>query len=359
MAAAPGRAGVALSERLFREPYRFDFFQAVRLLERILAGREPVGRDAALEREVVRFRAHSSLSFPSAAIADLRWVDRPDTPGEAPPEMSVPFHGLTGPTGVLPQHYTMSLLSRTRAKDFSLRNFFDLFNHRVVSLYFRAWEKYRLPVVFEQARRDPSGEPDPVTRGIFCLTGMGTDGLRQKPRLNVDPAALLYYSGLFAQRIRPGVSLEQMLDDYFGVPIRVLPLQGRWLNLEEADRARMPAAGRRKAATNQPGYGMVVGRRVWDVQSQFRIQVGPLDYAQFRRLMPDGDGLAPLCKMARLYAGPDLDFDVQPLLKAEAVPRLRLTTRGEDRGRLGWNTWLHGKPFPAAADQAIFARGPK
>jgi type VI secretion system protein ImpH len=357
MAATPGRAGIALSERLFREPHRFDFFQAVRLLERILAPREPVGHDSALDREIVRFRAHASISFPASAIADLRWVDRPDAPGEVPPEMAVSFHGLTGPTGVMPQHYTMSVLSRNRAKDFSPRDFFDLFNHRVVSLYFRAWEKYRLPVRFEQARRDPSGEPDPVTRGVFCLTGMGTDGLR--PRLEIDEAAMLYYSGLFAQRIRPGASLEQMLEDFFHMPIRVLQMQGRWLNLEMADRARMPSAGQRKAATNQPGYGMVIGRRIWDVQSQFRIQVGPLDYDQFQRLMPDGDGLKPLCRMARQFAGPDLDFDVQPLLKADAVPKLRLSARGEDRGRLGWNTWLHGKPLSTPAGQAVFARGPK
>jgi type VI secretion system protein ImpH len=357
MAAAPGRAGVALSERLFREPYKFDFFQAVRLLERILVGRESVGRDAAVDREVVRFRAHASLSFPASSVADLKWVERPDQTGETPPEMAVAFHGLTGPAGVLPQHYTMMLLARNRAKDFSVRDFFDLFNHRLVSLYFRAWEKYRLPVQFERARRDPAGEPDPVTRGVYCLTGMGTDGLL--PRLKVDPAAVLYYSGMFAHRVRPAVSLEEMLEDFFEMPIRVLQLQGRWLNLELADRARMPAAGRRKAATNQPGYGMVVGRRVWDVQSQFRVRVGPLTYDQFRRLMPDGDGLQPLCRMVRQFAGPDLDFDVQPVLMPEAVPPTQLSTRGDNRSRLGWNTWMSSKPFTQPVGDAVFARGPK
>src|SRR5262249_44319758 len=157
-----------------------------------------------------------------------------------------------------------------------------------------------------RAKRDPSGEPDPVTRGLYCLTGMGTDGLR--PKLDVDEASQLFYSGLFSQRIRPAIALEQLLEDFFTLPIRVLQMQGRWLNLEPADRGRMPPAGQRKGPTNRPGYGMVIGRRVWDVQSQFRIQVGPLDYAEFRRLMPDGDGLKPLCRMARLYVGPDLDF---------------------------------------------------
>jgi type VI secretion system protein ImpH len=357
MAAASGRARVALSEQLFREPHRFDFFQAVRLLERILPDRDPVGRDAAVDHEIVRFRALPSLSFPASAVADLQWVTRAEGGGAVPPEMAVEFHGLTVPNGVLPQHYTMLLLSLMRAKDFSIRDFFDLFNHRVVSLYFRAWEKYRLPVQYERARRDPAGEPDPVTRGVYCLSGMGTDGLL--PRLEIDAAAMLYYSGLFAHRVRPAVSLERMLEDFFNMPICVLQLQGRWLTLEMTDRARLPGAGQRKAATNQPGYGMVIGRRIWDVQSQFRIRVGPLDYDQFQRLMPDGDGLKPLCRMARQFAGPDLVFDVQPVLKAESVPRLRLTLRGADRPQLGWNTWVHGKPFPAPADQAVFARGPK
>ncbi|MFL5342351.1 MAG: type VI secretion system baseplate subunit TssG [Gemmataceae bacterium] len=344
MAAAAGRKGPALIEQLFHEPHRFDFFQAVRLLERASAGREPVGGDAHPEREAVRFRAWPSLTFPTAAVAGLER-------GE-PAELTVGFLGLTGSAGVLPHHYTALLLTRLRARDFSLRDFLDLFNNRLAALYYRAWEKYRLPAVFERSRRRTLAEPDPVTKSLFCVTGLGTEGLRS--RLEVDPAAVLYYGGLFARGPRPAVSLECMLEDYFGVPVRVLQLQGQWLNLEEADRGRLPPAGRAKGETNVLGRSLVVGRRVWDVQSKFRVRVGPLSYAQFRRLMPDGDALRPLARLTKLYAGSDLDFDVQPLLHGEEVPPLRLSAAAAEKPRLGWNTWLRQRPFVRPAGDAVF-----
>ena len=85
------------------------------------------------------------------------------------------FLGLTGPSGALPRHYTELLLQRIREKDFSLRDFLDLFNHRLISLFYRAWEKYNWPVAYERSQLDnPGGEPDPVTRSVYCLVGMGT-----------------------------------------------------------------------------------------------------------------------------------------------------------------------------------------
>jgi len=378
-----------LSDRLLHEPYRFDFFQAVRLLERI--AREwaaadprrpcqPVGRDSLPAKEAVRFRALPSLAFPSSPVAQVRSspplrAAAGSAAVELPMEVVVTFLGLLGANGVMPHHYTALVLRRIREKDTSLRDFLDLFQHRLVSLFYRSWEKYRLPFAYErfQADRKPEAvardapqpeavapalrgggarkRDDPVSWGLYCFVGLGTDGLRG--RLKIPDEAFLYYSGLFAHQPRNPSSLEEMLRDYFGVPIDVLPLQGQWLLLGVEDTSRMAGQGGRGGRNNRVGVNLIVGRRVWEVQSKFRLRVGPLTYAEFRQLMPSGDGLRPLCEMTRMYAGPELDFDVQPVLKAPEVPRCQLSSRGE-RSRLGWNTWVHARPMSRDADDAVF-----
>jgi type VI secretion system protein ImpH len=356
MAPENRRASPDLSTQLLSEPYRFDFFQAVRLLERIVRewaetqpdrpARSVGGRDTLPAQEAVRFRTQASLGFPASPVAQVRAPD--EVPGETlpPVEMVVTFLGLVGSSGTMPHHYTALLLKRLRHKDHSLRDFLDLFHHRLVSLFYRAWEKYRLPFAFERFRTEPGDSPDdPVTAALYCLVGLGTPGLRN--RLEVRDPAFLYYGGHFAHLPRCAVSLEAILQDYFEMPVELKPLQGQWLDLGEEETSRL---GRRN---NRPGKDLIAGRRVWDVQSKFRLRVGPLTYAQFARLMPSGDGLRPMWQMARMYVGAELDFDVQPVLKAAEVPLCQLGKDGE-RPRLGWNTWVHARPLRRDVDDAVF-----
>jgi type VI secretion system protein ImpH len=362
MVPAHGRTRVGLSEQLLREPYRFEFFQAVRLLERVADEHarqepgwpaEPVGQDRAPGREAVRFRSWPALSFPAAAVHRVR----PPVPngqgpdGPAPADMTVTFLGLTGPLGALPPHYTRLLLRRIRARNLALREFLDLFNHRTVSLFYRAWEKYRLPFTYERSRRDGEGE-DLVTRCLYCLIGLGTGGLRD--RRHVDDEAFVFYSGHFAHFPRSAVSLEAMLGDYFEMPVRVWQAQGQWLVLEETDRSRLPSLGNGQGFNCRLGVNVIAGDRVWDVQSKFRVRIGPLSYCQFRRFMPDGDGLRALGQMTRAYVGPELDFDVQVVLRAGEVPGCRLASAGAEAPRLGWNTWVHGEAFAQDVEDAVF-----
>lgn len=384
MAATGGGESPNLSALLFGQPHRFDFFQAVRLLERAMRERavaEPdrptqsVGRDNLPENEAVRFRTSPSLAFPGSEVTRVKAAPRRGQ-GFPPIEMLVSFMGLIGASGVLPHHYTTLILKRLREKDHVLQDFLDLFQHRFISLFYRAWEKYRLPFAFERFKADNrDGGDDPVTWGIHCLTGRGTDGLRN--RLEVPDSAFLYYAGHFAHHPRCVSSLEALLSDYFELPIRVQSLQGEWLELPEADLSRMGSSGR----NNSLGRTLIAGRRVWDVQGKFRLRVGPLGYDEFALLMPPTEGesgakgnpatsqqqgraerggarirpaLRPLVQLTRSYVGPELDFDVQAVLRAEAVPKLQLG-RGVVAARLGYNTWLHARPMRRDADEAIFS----
>jgi len=359
-----------VNRELFKAPYRFDFFQAVRLLEHRLREQERsggardsrpegqgVGRDLHPGDEGVRFRAQASLGFPAGAISEIRRVPlSPDAPpGPHPPEMVVTFLGLTGPSGVLPRHYTELLLQRIREKDYTLRDFLDLFNHRLISLFYRAWEKYRWPIAWERSQLDdPAMEPDLATRGLYCLDGLGTTGLRG--RLDTRDEVFLYYSGHFAHFPRSALALESLLADHLDMQVQVLQCQGQWLHLDPDDQALMPSARDPEGRNNQLGVNLVIGERIWELQSKFRLRLGPLTWRQFCSLMPNGGALRPLCQITRTYVGPALDFDVQPVLKPGEVPPCRFTADAEEAPYLGWNTWMPPPATPSSRpiDDAVF-----
>ena len=148
---------------LRRESTSFDFFQAVRILERLRPDREPVGFFTDPKSEVVRFGVPASISFPPAEIARL------DVRDAGPATMKVNFFGLTGPQGVLPHHYTLLIAERERAKDHAMRDFFDIFHHRIISLFYRAWLKNHASVNYEKQ----SG--DRLSEHLLDLLGQGVE----------------------------------------------------------------------------------------------------------------------------------------------------------------------------------------
>ena len=345
MAAKSWRTDPSVEQVLFEEGYRFDFFQAVRLLERLYPDGQPVGQDVNPAREVVRFHAHQSLSFPPSAIHQLL----PPEHGSGPAHMTVAFMGLTGPLGALPRHYTELLLERLRYhRDRTLRDFLDLFNHRLITLFYRAWEKYRVPIAYERALLKGAGE-DRFSLYLFDLIGLGTAGLRG--RMAVNDGALLFYAGLLAQRPHSASALCGILQDYFGVPVTVAQFVGEWLPLATTDRSCLGMG----ATNNALGSTAVCGDRVWDQQATFRLQLGPLPYAAFCRFLPTGSALQPLLGMTRFYAGEESDFTVQLTLKAAEVPGCRLGETGAQAPRLGWSTWLKTREFCTDATDAVFS----
>lgn len=355
MATARRRPRTPLIERLFAEPHAFDFFQAVQVLERAVrqasdtpgAGR--IGEDLDPHREAVRIGAHQSLEFPPSAITSAE----PPTPGEGgspsrPARMTVAFMGITGPSGVLPQHYTELLIRSLRGKSTSLRDFFDLFNHRLASLFHRSWGKYRLPAAYERNVPDE----DPVTSCLMALVGLDTPHLRQ--RLSVDDEAVAHYAGHFAHWPRSAAGLEAVLSDFLERPAHVEQFCGRWVWLEPADFTALPSAAAPEGAFACLGVNAVVGERVWDVQGSFRLRIGPLDYRQFVQFLPGNRDLQQVVDLTRLYVGPTFSFDIQLTLAKAEVPFLNLGAAGDNAPRLGWNTWLKHEEFRRDASDAVF-----
>lgn len=315
-------------EALEAEPYRFEFFQAVRLLELLARRREPVGRFVNPASEVVRFGVNSSPAFPASQLQ--AFTRRSD----GTPQISVNFMGLIGPLGLLPLYYTELVRERMREKDYALRDFLDIFHHRVISLFFAAWEKYHFNIAYER------GERDRFSHHLLDLIGLGTAGLQNRQEVPDD--SLLFYGGLLALHPRSAIGLRQILWDYFDVPVEIEQFVGAWYPMDRDAQCNIGAGER---YSEQLGVGAVVGNEVWDQQSRIRLKLGPLGIDRFREFLPGGDADRQLRAITRFYAGGEFDVEVQLILRREDVPACELAARDGEGVQLGWTTWVKSAPF--------------
>jgi type VI secretion system protein ImpH len=219
-------------------------------------------------------------------------------------------------------------------------SFLDIFTHRAVSMFYRAWGKYRFPIAYERGQ-------DEFTSYLFDSAGLGTEGLHG--RMDLDDESLLPYTGLIAQKPHSTNALENILSDYFSVPAKVEQFFGQWLDLDAADFTRLGIDN------SELGKNAIIGTRVWDQQSKFRVRLGPLLFKHFLAFLPNGSANRSLKSIIRFIVGNEYDFDVQLSLKANQVPGLVLTTRAVRRPMLGWTTWLKTKPFKKNADNVVLA----
>lgn len=328
-----------LPARLEQAPYEYEFFQAVRLLERLLAPRAPVGRFRDPSQEAVRFSTHQSTSFPPSENHSLERRD------ESPARLAVNFMGLTGATGVLPTVVTNHVIDRMRAGDHTPAAFFDLFNHRLISLFYRAWKKYRFPVCAEL------GEPAGLDRALLSVTGLAAPSLQN--RQPVSDESLKFYAGLLAAQSRSGAALEQLLTDYFNAPITVLPFQGRWRPVDPADQCLLDIDGSGGAAS-QLGLGAIAGDEVWEQQSTVRLRIGPLPLARYVEFLPDGSAAPALAALSRFFSRDSYDFEVQLVLRAEEAPPVVLGGDGP-APRLGWVSWMRTRPLDRDPSETIYS----
>lgn len=328
-----------LAKKLAEEPYSFEFFQAVRVLEKARPGKQSVGAEAMPADEVVRFRSRVALDFPPSEIQEINEVET-GTADETRVEMMVNFMGMVGVSGVLPTHYTELVFDRIRHRDTAMWSFLDIFTHRAVSLFYRAWRKYRFPVSYERG-------DDGFTAFLYDIAGLGTKGLRG--RMSVEDESLLPYAGIVAQRPHSNNAVENILGDYFQTPVKVKQFSGQWLKLSSDDHSIL---GEKNSYL---GVNTIIGTRVWDQQSKLRIRIGPLNFDRFRAFLPNGSAAAPLRSIIKFLLGLEFDHDIQLVLAAKQVPAAILTTRAVRKPMLGWTTFLKTKPFTQDDEQVILA----
>ena len=291
-------------------------------------------------------------------------------------ELIVAFFGLVGPNGVMPRHYTELLLRLERdakhADKKALRDWFDLFTHRLLSFFYRAWEKYRFYIPYERAplgrtparpvharpaqplRPRPGHAPQPDSRHATSSKIAACFSRRRWPASKTSRFCTTPGSWPAARATPPG--WPRCSPTTSPPRSKVRQFQGQWLTLDPADQTALGTPG----GNCLLGDNVVIGERVWDVAGKIRMRIGPLRYAQFVEFLPDrtaaprGKAFFLLSHLTRLFIGPTLTFDVQLLLRADDVPECILGAAAPPGSRLGWNTWLRSPAKTGCADDAVF-----
>ena len=332
--AARYEARQELLRRLADEPHKFDFFQAVRLLENAHPGLPRVGTSLRLRDDPIRFAQTPSLSFAPAALASF-------TPAEsgAPPTLTQRFFGLFGANGPLPLHITEYARERARRmpSDRALVRFLDMFHHRLLSLLYRAWAEAQPAVSLDRP------DNDPFSRWVGSLAGYGQPTLMGRDA--VPDGARLAAVGILGRSVHGAEGLERILNDFFRVPVRVHQWQPHWMRLPEEAHSRI---GLRNAPVGL-GQNAVIGAKVWDCQTRFRIEIGPLTLEQYKRFLPGGESMKRLRDWVLNYVGYELSCEMHLVLRKDEVPAVQLGAAGA----LGWTSWLGPRRAETHADELV------
>jgi type VI secretion system protein ImpH len=318
-------------------PYRFDFFALLRHIEAADNRRPRLGRALRPRDEPLRVGQDPGLDFAPAAVSSFRRGS-----GHAP-RLGQRFLGLFGPMGPLPLHLTE--FARNRAHnhaDATLIAFADQFHHRALLLFFRAWALAQ-PTVHLDRRDD-----DDFSRWLGSIAGIGDAPFLSRD--NVSDDAKRYRAAILARGAKSAEGLTKLLRGYFAVPVRLESHVGHWLQMRTEDRTLLHPRTHARLR-NALGVNAVAGAKVWDRQFRFRLHLGPLRYAQFRRFLPGQRSIRELRDWVRQYIGLGMSYDTVAWLHGHEIPTLRLGVRGDDVGRLGWTTWLGARgPHPARGD---------
>lgn len=340
------RIDPGVAHRLLSEPYRFGFFQAVRVLEHVFVRNGMRAQDVVPRH--LRFRNSLNMAFPASEIERLLAYAEDDTAieavrgGAAPAletlhevDITPAFMGMLGAQGVLPTGYTEQLgLRETYHRDRAARAFLDIFTNRAVALFYAAWKKYRLALQYEL---DGKARFLPI---VTSLAGLGSPSLRERltrGKGRVFDQAIAFYAGGVMQRPLSAAVLGNILREYFDVPIRVEQFVGAWYDVPAAQRTRLGARGA------VLGRSALSGTRVWQRNLRLRLWVGPLRSKRFQDFLPGGDAAAALAKWLTLLGGDSLEYQIRLTLHRDDVKPCALGANSGS-GRLGWDTYLTTRP---------------
>lgn len=335
-------------EKLHQEFYRFDFFQAMRVLEIHLKSQANGGP---VIGHLVRFRNSLNLTFPPSQIENLVYLgdDKHRDPKKKHLyEVTPAFFGLTGVVGVLPLFYTEKLIEREELhRDYAARTFLDIFTNRMLTLFYQAWKKYRMHVLYEQ---EPKRYFLP-----HILSLMGQRAYAQEtpkagsPAHTLPPEVIAYYSGIFRTKTVSPLALERILTEHFRVPIKIQQFIFHKTPIEPSNQVSLHG-------TTHLGVNSFCGDSMWTRHLKLRLVVGPVSREQGNKFLPNGSAHAALRQLLALSMGRRYLYELRLVLKKEEITGIELS--GNKLTQLGWDSFLVSKPAEVDRDDTHFALTP-
>lgn len=309
-----------VDQQLLEKPYDFGFFQAIRLLECANPEKPLLGRGFKPSEDPVRLDQGVSLSFAPSTITAYEYRK-----GYSVPHLSSVFFGLFGPNGALPTHLTEYACQRIKHhKDPTFVGFVNIFQHRMLSLIYRAWANAQPTVNYDRP------DEDRFKNYVGSLLGIGTES--NQNRDDVSDLLKLHYAGHFSCKTNHPEGLASIIIGYFLLAVEIEEYIGEWLNVPDDSLCRLGES----EYTGLLGSTVILGSQIWSRQNKFRIILGSMGIEQYRQMLPGGESLKRLISIVKNYIGIELNWDVQLILKENEVPETCL----DNTAQLGWTTWL-------------------
>jgi len=324
MQATKRKPGPALSARLQQQPQRFEFVQMINLLLARLR-RQGVSYEQAFAHHI-RFRNSVSLSFPASQVEALE--GELEASAAAQIHITPAFFGLLGAAGTLPLHDSERLAEQQYLeRDTSQHALIDVLSNRMTGLFYEACGKYRVEHSINARGQD---------RLLPMLRALAGGAAAEPPQASarVSPRdAAAFFAGILRTRPVAAGNIERVLRDYFCIPIRLEQFVGCWDEIAPQLRSTFGLNGPVLSG------GAVLGSRLWRHDLRARLHIGPLNQVQLADFLPGGSARAALAEMMRLFAVPQITFELSLIPLPECIQPLRLMTRSAPR-RLGWTSFL-------------------
>jgi type VI secretion system protein ImpH len=315
--AAAKRDDARLIEELQKHGNQYGFFHAVSLLHRLAPDAVPVGGLGPVEKEAIRFRHDPSLVFSPSDVQSIQLLD--DEGKRQQTTVTTTFLGLTGSVSPLANAMSEEVLRDLQDHDGNLSAFYDIFHHRLISLFFRSWKKYRFYSGFRNDGKDA------FTQRALAFVGVDPHGA--SPRFSLPLAFQLSLAPLLAHRTRSARTLEVALRRVLpeGINVRIESFVERIVDIPKEQRIRLGLAN------TTLGEDFVVGRRVHDRSGRFRIHVGPVTYDRYEELLPGNALHAALGRIVDHLSRGTLEAELDVRVREDETPHFLL---GDKRGAL-------------------------
>lgn len=320
-------------KKLEQSAAEYDFFQALRLLERSFPDRPRIGHSQRTSEDPIRLAQEPSLAFAPSTLASF------DVPTDGrPSRLNVRFFGLFGPNGPLPLHLTEYARERIRHHhDPTFARFLDIFHHRLISLFYRAWADAQPTVQYDRPQQDRFADY------VGSLCGLGMPEFRSRDA--VPDLTKLHFAGRLAAQSKCPEGLARILSEFFQLQVRIEEFVGQWAELPVNYQCQLGEV----SDTGYLGESTTIGSHIWDCQQRFRIVMGPMGWPDYQRLLPGGAGLERLADLVRGYIGDELLWELNLILQRPDTPALELGVCGQ----LGRSSWLSPESLEHDADDLV------
>ncbi|CNH99476.1 type VI secretion system baseplate subunit TssG [Yersinia pekkanenii] len=298
------------------QPWNAGFISMMRANAARTADMPAPGQAMLPEQETFRIGQSASMAFSPREISHVEIKD-----GKL--DLQLFGLGIWGPHGAMPLQMTELAYTRAELHDHTMTDFVDLFHHRALSQFYRAW------FVSQDTASLDRQHDEKFSFYVGSLAGLDPQELTNSA---LPVHAHLASSAHLIREARNPEGLLGALQYYFEVPVSMVEYAPQWIYLDKNDQTQLGDGD----SAMMLGDGAILGDTVLDRQHKFELIFGPLSLQQYQRFSPSGQDLPILREWVRNFVGFEYAWEVRLILAASEVPIATL----EGGSQLGYTSWL-------------------